>query len=144
MGLVSPRRASPGSLPSMSSRALPSPRFSAEASVWAVGAAGVALGIAAESSFYGWSDARHWAADLVTGWCLISCGLIGWWRRGSPSATLLAAGGFAWFLGNFNASALFLHRGLLVAAVLTYPSGRTAGRAERVAVVAVSVAAATA
>lgn len=127
----------------MSSRALPSPRSSADASAWALCAAGAALGIAAESSLYGWADPRHWIPDLLTGWCLIACGVIGWRRRESWSAVLLAAGGFAWFAGNFSAHALFLHRGPLVAAVLTYPTGRAAGRTEGVAVAAVSVAAAT-
>ena len=127
----------------MSSRALPSPRSSADASAWALCAAGVALGVAAESSLYEWTDPRHWVPDLLTGWCLIACGVIGWRRSRSWSAALVLAGGFAWFAGNFSAHALFLHRGPLVAAVLTYPTGRIAGRAEGIAVAAVSIAAAT-
>ena len=84
-----------------------------------VAAAGVAVGVAAESNSYGWSDARHWVPDLLTGWTLIACGLIARRRAG----LLLAATGFSWFAGNFISSALVLHRGPLTQLVLTYPNG---------------------
>jgi signal transduction histidine kinase len=77
------------------------------------------MGVAAESNSYGWSDARHWVPDLVTGWTLIACGLIARRRTG----LLLAATGFSWFAGNFMSSALVLHRGPLTQLVLTYPNG---------------------
>src|SRR4051812_13210111 len=143
--LASPRPASRDSSPNMSSRALPFPHSSAEASAWGLCAAGAAFGIAAEASLAGWGDGRHWVPDRLTGWCLIACGVIGWWRRGSWSSALLAASGFAWFAGSFSAGAdaLFVHRGPLVAAVLTYPAAHVARRAEGVAVAAISVAAAT-
>src|SRR5436190_1604353 len=99
--------------------------------------AGVALGIAAESELYGLGDARHWVPDLAAGWSLIACGLIAWSRRPqSRSGALMAATGGAWFAGNFFSQLLYLHRGPLVQLVLTYPSGRLRGRAERIAVVA--------
>jgi len=109
--------------------------------------AGAACGIAAEWALYGWADPRHWVPDLVTGWSLIACGLIGWWRRReSRIGALLAATGFAWFAPNFVGSvgtldwlsthALYLHRGPLVQAVLTYPGGRAVGRFQRSAVAA--------
>jgi signal transduction histidine kinase len=79
----------------------------------------LAVGVAAESNAYGWSDPRHWVPDLLTGWTLISCGLIARGRAG----LLLAATGFSWFAGNFVSSALLLHRGPLTQLVLTYPSG---------------------
>jgi hypothetical protein len=48
---------------------------------------------------------RRWAADLLTGWAMIGCGLAGWARRpGSRSGALLAAAGFAWFVPDFAAS----------------------------------------
>jgi signal transduction histidine kinase len=109
--------------------------------------AGVALGILAEQIYFGWGDARHWVPDLLTGWSLIACGLIGWSRRpDSRSGALMAATGFAWFAPNFattgvsaldwlGAHALYLHRGPLVQLVLTYPRGRPVRRLERVAVV---------
>ena len=108
--------------------------------------AGVAVGIAAEWIYFGWSDPRHWAPDLITGWSLIACGLIGWSRsEGSRAGALMAATGFTWFAGNFQttglagldwlaAHALYLHRGPLVHLVLAYPSGRLAGRLQRAAV----------
>src|SRR5215210_3885897 len=102
--------------------------------LWPLGAA---VGIAAESRLYGWSDVRHWLPDLVAGWTLLACGLVAWTRRPqSRSGPLLAATGLAWFMGNFSAAALYLHRGPLAHAVLTYPDGRTRGRLERGAVVA--------
>jgi signal transduction histidine kinase len=108
--------------------------------------AGAALGILAEQLYFGWGDARHWVPDLVTGWSLIACGLIGWSRRPeSRSGALMAATGFAWFAGNFAtadlgpldwlaAHALYLYRGPLFHLVLSYPRGRLAGRIERAAV----------
>src|SRR5512133_2103418 len=107
---------------------------------------GAALGILAEQIYFGLGDARHWVPDLVTGWSLIACGLIGWSRRpDSRSGVLMAATGFAWFAGNFATAglgpldwlaghALYLYRGPLVQLVLSYPRGRLAGRIERAAV----------
>ena len=115
--------------------------------------AGAALGILAEQVYFGWGDARHWVPDLVTGWSLIACGLVGWSRRPeSRSGPLMAATGFAWFAGNFAtadlgpldwlaAHALYLYRGPLFHLVLSYPRGRLAGRVERAAVAVGYVAA---
>jgi signal transduction histidine kinase len=115
--------------------------------------AGAALGILAEQVYVGWGDARHWVPDLVTGWSLIACGLVGWSRRPeSRSGPLMAATGFAWFAGNFAsadlgpldwlaAHALYLYRGPLFHLVLSYPRGRLAGRVERAAVAVGYVAA---
>src|SRR6266516_2706267 len=115
--------------------------------------AGAALGILAERVYFGWGDPRHWVPDLVTGWSLIACGLIGWSRRPeSRSGALMAATGFAWFAGNFatadlgplgwlGAHGLYLYRGPLFHLVLSYPRGRLAGRIERSAVAVGYVAA---
>jgi signal transduction histidine kinase len=104
------------------------------------------VGVAAEWRLYGWADPGGWVPDLLTGWCLIGCGLAGWARRPqSRSGALLAAAGFAWFVPNFAATgvgqlgwlgayALYLHRGPLVQLVLTYPQGRIRGRVEGAAV----------
>src|SRR6266700_3638920 len=108
--------------------------------------AGAALEILAERVYFGWGDPRHWVPDLVTGWSLIACGLVGWSRRpDSRSGALMAATGFAWFASNFAtaglglldwlaAHALYLYRGPLFHLVLSYPRGRLAGRIERAAV----------
>ena len=115
--------------------------------------AGAALGTLAEHVYFGWGDARHWVPDLVTGWSLIACGLVGWSRRPeSRSGALMAATGFAWFAGNFAtaglgpldwlaAHSLYLYRGPLFHLVLSYPRGRLAGRVERSAVAVGYVAA---
>ena len=104
--------------------------------------AGALLGLGAEWVSFGWDDPRHWIPDLVTGWTLIACGLVGWSRRGdSLSGPLLAATGFAWFLGNFATGALYLYRGPLVHLLVTYPSGRASSRRE-IAAVAVGYTAA--
>ena len=109
--------------------------------------AAAAVGLAAERSLYGGFGQRaDWVPDLLTGWCLIGCGLVAWSRRpGSRSGALMAATGFAWFAPNFvtsgvaavawlSAHALYLHRGPLVQLVLTYPRGRATRRLERAAV----------
>jgi signal transduction histidine kinase len=115
------------------------PRWSAETPgrrAWLVcWPAGVAVGIAAEWRLYGWADPGGWMPDLLTGWCLIGCGLAGWARRPqSRSGLLLVAAGFAWFVPDLGVLALYLHRGPLVQLVLTYPKGRVSGRVEGVAV----------
>jgi signal transduction histidine kinase len=115
--------------------------------------AGVAVGIAAESAFYGSTDARHWVPDLLAGWSLIWCGLAAWTLRPrSRCGVLMAAAGFAWFAPNFSGSSigaiswlsahsLYLYRGPLVQLVLTYPRGRSSRRLERAGVVGGYVAA---
>jgi signal transduction histidine kinase len=115
--------------------------------------AGAVVGIVAEWRLYGWAHPGGWVPDLLTGWCMIGCGLAGWARRPqSRSGAVLAAAGFAWFVPDFAAAgvgtlgwltahALYLHRGPLVQLVLTYPRGRARGRLEGGAVVAGYVAA---
>ena len=96
--------------------------------------AGIAVGLAAEAALYEWSDVRHWVPDLVVGLSLIGAGVTTLHRRPAVGA-LLAATGFTWFLGNFNPSLLFLHRGPLVHVVVTSPSGRPRSRLDLVAVI---------
>ena len=110
--------------------------------------AGVALavGLAAESAFYGFRDAEEWVPDLLTGWTLVGCGLVAWhgrpYRRVGP---LLMATGLLWFVPSFDTSqlaalawvaerSLYLHRGPLVQVIVTYPAGSARSRLERVAV----------
>ena len=88
------------------------PRWSAETPgrrAWLLGwPAGAAVGIAAEWRS-GWAVPGGWAPDLLTGWCLIGCGLAGQARRpDSRSGALLAAAGFAWFAPDFAAAAVGL------------------------------------
>src|SRR5919197_3258540 len=92
-------------------------------------------------------------ADFVVGLALVVCGVAAWlWRSGSRIGPLLVASGFAWFLGTFAGSSIdtaaqvggifvTLHRGPLVHAVLSYPTGRFRGRVERL-VAAISYVAA--
>jgi signal transduction histidine kinase len=111
--------------------------------LWPVG---VAVGIAAETALYGWTDARHWVPDLLAGWSLIGCGLAARTPPRNRCGALMAAAGFAWFFPNFSGSSigaiswlsahsLYLYRGPLVQLVLTYPRGRSSSRAERAAVI---------
>ncbi len=98
-------------------------------------------------SFAGRSPAGG-AALLVAGWAAIGAGLVFWLRSpGSRFGPLLAAGGFAWFVLEWNnpgiGSALAFTIGLCLYAacaplfghaVLAYPSGRLASSRERIAV----------
>src|SRR5262249_59656433 len=113
-----------------------------------LGTLGVGLGLLAESGAYGLGDVGHWVPDLIVGWTFIAGGLAGWWRRpGSGTGPLLAATGYAWFLGNFHGGllgpiALFaLHRGPLIHCVLSFPRWRPSSRLDRATVVAGYVAA---
>jgi signal transduction histidine kinase len=111
-------------------------------------AIGAAIGLAAEHAASGWDDPRHWVPDLLVGWVLVAGGLVGWSRRpGSRTGLLVAAAGYAWFLGNFgsvgvaaigwlSAHLLYLHRGLVVHCVLSFPSGRIRSGLDRAAVLA--------
>jgi signal transduction histidine kinase len=77
----------------------------------------------------------HALADDTTGWVLIASGLACWWRRpASWSGALMTAAGLAWFAGDVTTYALYLHRGPLVALVLTYPTGRVSRRLEQGAI----------
>jgi signal transduction histidine kinase len=114
--------------------------------LWPLWLLGATVGVAAEWSLYGWSRPGDWVPDLITGWCLLGCGLVSWSvRPQSRSGPLLAATGFTWFAPNFatsgasgldwlSAHALYLHRAPLVALVLTYPRGRPGGRLEATAI----------
>lgn len=113
-----------------------------------LGALGGGLGLLAESTAYGLGDVGHWIPDLIVGWTFIAGGLAGWWRRPeSGTGPLLAATGYAWFLGNFHGGllgpiALFaLHRGPLIHCVLSFPRWRPSSRLDRATVVAGYVAA---
>ena len=88
--------------------------------------AGAAVGIAAEWFYFDPADWEGWLPDLVTGWTLIACGLLGWSRRPeSRSGALLTATGFAWFAANLiGEPALYLYRGPLMHVAVSYPYGR--------------------
>ncbi len=90
-------------------------------------------------------EIRLAVADLVVGLLFVGCGLVVWMRRERLTGALLATAGFTWFLGTFAASGdsgyadfgallLTLHRGPLVHALLSYPSGRLERPTERAAV----------
>jgi signal transduction histidine kinase len=81
--------------------------------------------------------------DALAGFALLFLGLLAWWRRSeSRVGLLMAAAGFAWFLGSTWSPAVFLHRGPLAQLLLSYPSGRLSSRLERTAVGAAYVYAA--
>ena len=102
--------------------------------------AGLALGTGAEwlASPSGGLDAA--ISDLVTGWVLLGCGLVAWDRRPtSLFGPLLVIAGVAWFVGSVVPAALYLHRGPLVHALLTFPGGRLSRRSAQLAVAAAYV-----
>jgi len=92
------------------------------------------------------AEIRLAVADLVVGLVLLGCGLVLWtWRPESRTGLLLTLAGVAWFLGTFASSGesvyadfgavvVTLHRGPLVHALLSYPSGRFESGTERAAV----------
>jgi signal transduction histidine kinase len=75
--------------------------------------------------------------DTAAGFALVFLGLVAWSQRSrSGVGPIMAAAGFAWFLGTFWGWALYLHRGPLAHLILAYPSGRLSSRLERTAVAA--------
>jgi signal transduction histidine kinase len=81
--------------------------------------------------------------DALAGFALLFLGLLAWSRRSETRVGLLmAAAGFAWFLGSMWPPAVFVHRGALAQLLLSYPSGRLSSRLERTAVGAAYVYAA--
>jgi signal transduction histidine kinase len=66
------------------------------------------------------------AADLAAGLALLAAGTAVWARvPRSGTGPLLALAGAAWLAGDAWAALSYAHRGPLVHALLTYPSGRT-------------------
>jgi hypothetical protein len=108
--------------------------------------AGIAAGVAAEWTRFGWHGLSRWLPGLLVGWIFIACVLVASARRPqSRSAGLLAATGVAWFLpkvgglgsglmGRAAAGTLFWQRRALVHLVLTHPGRRTGSRLMRSAV----------
>jgi hypothetical protein len=98
--------------------------------LWPVG---VAVGLAAE--WFG--QPELFVLDAAAGFALVLFGLAAWSQRPrSGVGPIMAAAGFAWFLGTFWSWALYLHRGPLAHLILAYPSGRLSSRPERTAVAA--------
>ena len=97
--------------------------------------AGVVIGLASEWAAFGWDDLSGWIPDLVVGVVFIGCGVQAM-ARDRGTAVLLAAVGFTWFLANFWIDAVFLHRGLLVHLLVTYPGWRARSRLDVVAATA--------
>lgn len=99
--------------------------------------AAIALGIAAEAHAFSWDEPKRWLPDLVVGWMLVACGALAWRRgAGRGAGVLLVITGVAWFLGNFSADLLYLHRGPLVHLLLTYAGWRPRTRLDLVAIAA--------
>ena len=66
------------------------------------------------------------AADLAAGLALIAAGAVMLVQRPRRDAGwLLTLAGVTWFAGDVWTALLYAHRGPLVHALLTYPSGRT-------------------
>src|SRR4051794_23299569 len=102
-------------------------------------------GIGAEAVGFGLGDPGAWVPDLLTGWVLGACGLVGWDRRPrSLIGPLLVATGGLWFVGDVSAAAVYAYRGPLLHITLTYPGGRPRGRAQSLAVAAAYLVAAVA
>jgi signal transduction histidine kinase len=66
------------------------------------------------------------AADIAAGAALLAAGALVWARaRQSGTGPLLVLAGASWLAGDLSDALVYAHRGPLVHALLTYPSGRT-------------------
>ena len=98
---------------------------------YALWPAGLALGVVAERI----GQPPLTGLDAFTGFALVGLGLAAWsLRQRSRAGPIMAAAGFAWFVGSFGGWLVYLHRGPLAHLVITYPSGRAGSRLERAAV----------
>lgn len=110
------------------------------------GASLIAVGLAAEWLAHGTRLGFAAQRDLLTGWLIGAVGLVAWGRvPHSRIGPLLILVGLTWFIGTAAdprtlpgqvAGALtFVYVGVLVQAVLTWPTGRTRGSVDRILVV---------
>jgi signal transduction histidine kinase len=98
-------------------------------------AAAFGLGPAAEWLGFGSNDSARWLPDLVTGWTLLTAGLVARVRRPeSRFGLLLACTSVAWFAGTAWSALATLHRAPLAQAIFAFPSGRLASAVVRVVV----------
>jgi signal transduction histidine kinase len=96
---------------------------------YALWPAGFAFGLAAE-----WIGRPQLIAfDAAAGFALLFLGLMTWARRPSSKAgAIMAAAGFAWFLGTLWPPAVFWHRAPLAQLLISYPGGRLSSRLQQV------------
>src|SRR5215831_16739378 len=96
---------------------------------YALWPAGLAFGLAAE-----WIGRPQLIAfDAAAGFALLFLGLMAWSRRpDSRAGAIMAAAGFAWFLGTLWPPAVFWHRGPLAQLLISYPGGRLSSRLQQV------------
>jgi signal transduction histidine kinase len=87
---------------------------------WALLPVIAAVGLAVERGSSGWGNPQLWLPDLVVGLAAATAGLVAWPRRRSV-AVLLGLLGAAWLLGTAWPAALFLHVGVLVQLLVSYP-----------------------
>ena len=78
--------------------------------------------------------------DVITGLTLVAAG-VATWTRARPSRTgqLLVLAGAAWLAGDVVGALVFAHRGPLVHALLTFPTGRTRSKPVMVVIAAAYV-----
>ena len=86
-------------------------------------AGAVAFGLITEDVAFGVSNPRRWVPDLLVGVAATGAGLFAFRLQRGTGALLMAAG-LVWWLGNLIPVALYLHRGLFLHAVSTYPGWR--------------------
>jgi signal transduction histidine kinase len=109
--------------------------------------AGAAAGVASTVESRGVGSPTTWLGDVLVGTILFACGLAVGLVRRQRLAWLLIAAGWAWFLptlaflGSLSSpvligALLFLHRGVLAHAFLSYPAGSTASRLEWILIIA--------
>jgi len=91
----------------------------------ALAVAGAAFGVGAELAAGAQQGRALAVVDLAVGLLLLGFGATAHLRRpGSRTGVWLALAGLAWFAGTLGWPFVYLHRGLLVLVILSYPSGR--------------------
>ena len=87
-------------------------------------AGAVVFGLVTEHAAFGLNNPRRWVPDFLVGVALTGFGLMALRVRRRMGGLLVAAG-LTWWLGNLVPMFLYVHRGLMLHAVSTYPGLRT-------------------
>jgi signal transduction histidine kinase len=98
--------------------------------IWSASVVFATVGLLSEGLRFGWQQPGQWLPDVLTGWCLLACGIAV--ARRSAAGALFCASGVLWFANNVVGHSVLVvwleqqsgywHRAPLLHIVITYPA----------------------